>query len=68
MLQGGISKTDYPGVGTEVPNVQTPQTTDWGDSAIMASQISNAIDSIMNNSQNAENLDISASPQFKYID
>lgn len=64
VLQGGISKTDYPDVNTEVPNVQNPQTTDWGDSAIMASQISNAINSIMNNSQNAENLNVSASPQF----
>lgn len=64
VLQGGISKTDYPDVNTEVPNVQNPQTTDWGDSAIMASQISNAINSIMNNSQNAKNLNISGSPQF----
>ncbi len=65
VLQGGISKTEYPDVSTEVPNVQNSQTTDFGDSAIIASQISNAINSIMNNSQNASNLNVSDAPQFR---
>jgi len=65
VLQGGISKTEYPDVSTEVPNVQSSQTTDFGDSAIIASQISNAINSIMNNSQNASNLNVSDAPQFR---
>lgn len=63
VLQGGISKTDYPDINTEALSNQNSQT-NFGDSVIIASQISNAIDSIMNNSQNAENLNVSASPQF----
>lgn len=63
VLQGGISKTDYPEINTEGLSKQSPQI-DFGDSVIIASEIASSINAAMNAAANI-NSSGSNSPQSK---
>lgn len=63
VLQGGISKTDYPDINIEALDKQSSQVS-FGDSIAMASEIADSINVVMNAVANI-NLNDSSSPQFK---